>query len=187
MLSGVILAGNSRWSGYTDASVRDMGLMEVHVARMRKICSEIIISTNEPRPFLETFGKQVRIVTDFYKGKGALGGIYTALSLAVHPYVWIVDGELPIVSTRAASLLLDEVMRGEWDAVLPAADPYVQPYHAIYKKDCAITARDILQRGGGSVKTLLEAIQYGVIREETFIRRGVRPENMQKLMKTPAY
>lgn len=187
LLTGVILAGNVRLGTGKSGQKNGMELVKEHAGRMRKVCSEIIISTNEPRPFLELFGNQVRIVTDFFKGKGALAGIHAAMSLASNELIWLVDGELPTISIRVASLLLEERNKEDWDAAIPSVQQGVQPYHGIYKKGCAQKAADLLQKGDRSVVSLLDSIRYTTVSQEAFVRRGVRPENYQKLMKLPVF
>lgn len=185
MLTGVILAGKGAVTGEGGLTKHSEQLIKEHVSRMRKLCSEIIISTNEPRPYLLLFGDQVRIVTDFFRQQGPLAGLHASLSLAKNEAVWVADGELPIVSTRVATLLWEELLSGEWDAVLPMLHERVQLFHGIYRKGCSEKAYRLLQDNMNYPKSFLRQLNYTTLTEEYFRKRGVRADHLQKLMKIP--
>jgi molybdopterin-guanine dinucleotide biosynthesis protein A len=77
-MTGIILAGgkNSRMgTNKAFLEINGIRLIDNILAIYKKIFSEIIIVTNDPLSYTE-FSETV-IVTDIYKEKGALGGIYT--------------------------------------------------------------------------------------------------------------
>lgn len=108
-LSGVILAGgrNRRMGGSPKAllSYHREKLIHRQIRVMRTICEEVILVTNEPRLYLPIVDRDVRILTDSYAGQGPLGGMHAALSLARCDNVWIIDCDMPFVSSRAARLM----------------------------------------------------------------------------------
>ncbi|TXK76596.1 molybdenum cofactor guanylyltransferase [Paenibacillus sp. N3.4] len=150
MLSGVILAGgeNRRMRGELKALLPFGGkpLIARQIDIMREICDEIIVVTNEPKPYLSVVDRSVRIITDFYVGQGPLGGMHAALSLAKHASIWVVGCDMPFISSKAAQLLLQRKLDG-FEAVVPLVAGQMYPLHGIYDQACASHIGPLLQLG----------------------------------------
>ena len=86
-ITGIILAGgkNSRM-GTNKAYLEIDGerLIDKTLSIYRQIFTEIIIVTNDPLSYMEF--TDAAVVTDIYKGKGPLGGIYTGLFYSKNHY-----------------------------------------------------------------------------------------------------
>jgi molybdopterin-guanine dinucleotide biosynthesis protein A len=140
MLSGIILAGGEslRMSG-ENKSLLMLGAEKLilrQVRIMRELCSEIIIVTNTPRPFLRTVDESVRIITDYIPGKGPLSGMHAGLTLSRNPNTWVVGCDMPFLSPRAAELMLHKKKEGI-EAIIPWLQGAIHPLHGIYDRDCA--------------------------------------------------
>ena len=89
-MTGIILAGgkNTRM-GVNKAFLEINGtrMIDKTIDIYSRLFSEILIITNDPLPYLEF--TRAAIVTDIYKGKGPLGGIYTGLFYSKNPYVFV--------------------------------------------------------------------------------------------------
>ncbi|MCZ8515254.1 molybdenum cofactor guanylyltransferase [Paenibacillus filicis] len=107
-LSGVILAGgkNRRMGGSHKALLpfHQEKLVHRQIRRLKQVCTEIILVTNDPKTFLPLVDSDVRIITDYYSGKGPLGGMHAGLSLANHVNVWLIGCDMPFISPQAAKL-----------------------------------------------------------------------------------
>lgn len=153
-LSIVIQAGGqSRRMGTNKALLRFRGqpLIAWVVERLSGLGDEIIITTNQPEPlaFLN-----LPLAPDLLPGKGALGGLYTALSAARFEQVAVVACDMPFINPdllRGEANLLDA---GGWDAVVPT-DPqgYPEPLSAVYRRSTCLPA----------VKTALDAGEMRLI------------------------
>jgi molybdopterin-guanine dinucleotide biosynthesis protein A len=78
------------------------------VERFSSLAEEIIITTNDPQK-LSYLG--LSLYKDILLGNGALGGLYTALYYASHPYVAVVACDMPFASpslVAAAMLYIEE-------------------------------------------------------------------------------
>ncbi len=170
-MTGAILAGGSRggMTGIDRALLPIAGekLIERQVKELRKLCAEIIVVTNEPKPLFGVLGGDVRIITDFFPGGGPLGGMHSALRLARHSAVWIVGGDMPFVSAKAAEKLI-AAGGGPRDAVIPIVRGKPVPLHGIYDKQCADAAAKLLARGESGWTAYLGEITWQAVPADDF-------------------
>ena len=142
-MTGIILAGgkNSRM-GINKAFLEIDGtqLIDNILAVYQKIFSEIIIVTNDPLSYTE-FSDTV-LVTDIYKEKGALGGIYTGLFYATHDYSFIAACDMPFLNEDFIIYLAGQV--GKHDIIVPELSEGFQPLHAIYSRNCLSHIKKLL-------------------------------------------
>lgn len=145
-ISGIILAGgkNSRM-GEPKAflKIENRRLMDRTLDIYRKIFSEIIIVTNDPLAYTE-FSDAV-IVTDIYKGKGALGGLYTGLFYSTHNYSFASACDMPFLSKDF--ILYMNSLTGKHDIIVPEQKEGYQPLHAIYSKNCLAPIKRLITAG----------------------------------------
>ena len=62
-------------------------LIQRVIDRVSSIADELIVTTNRPEDY---FFIQARLVSDLIPDRGALGGLYTAIASATHPFVAVV-------------------------------------------------------------------------------------------------
>lgn len=107
------------------------------IERLTPLADELIVTTNRPNDyrFLD-----LRLVPDLKPGRGALGGLYTAIASASHTMVAVVACDMPFASPsllRAASRLLIEE---EADVVIPRSKEGYEPLHAVYRRETCMPA-----------------------------------------------
>ena len=162
-ITGAILAGGPRSSiaGQPKAlmPMGDDSLIARQIREMRKVCAEIIVVTDSPRSFIEHIDPSVRLITDFYPGRGPVGGMHAALHLARHPLVWIAASDMPFLSAEAARRLI-ESGTDCCDAIVPIVRYQPIALHGIYDKRCAEQAAKLLEAGTASVDDLLGRIVW---------------------------
>lgn len=122
-------------------------LIQRVIERLLPIADETIVTTNRPDDyrFLD-----MRLVPDLKPGRGALGGLYTAIASASQPIVAVVACDMPFANAsliRAASRLLVEE---EVDVVIPRVAPRAEragksqegyePLHAVYRRETCLPA-----------------------------------------------
>lgn len=134
-ITGIILAGgkNSRM-GANKAFLKIDGifLIDKILSVYRKIFSEIMIVTNDPLSY--TGSSDIMIVTDIYKGKGSLGGIYTGLFYARHDYAFVAACDMPSLNENFIRYMIGQT--GKHDIVVPELPEGFQALHAIYSRRC---------------------------------------------------
>jgi len=163
MLTGVILAGGvkRRMNGILKALLPFEGqpLIVRQIDQMRNLCDELMVVTDEPRPLLPVLDPSVRVITDFFKGCGALGGLHAALSLAGNSSVWIVGGDMPFLSSEAAEHMWKRKSEG-LHAVIPRIAGELVPLHGIYDRASTSHMIPLLERGESQILTLLNYIDW---------------------------
>ncbi len=153
MLSVVIQAGGeSTRMGENKAlkPFRGRPLIQRVLERVQSIADELFITTNQPEEFT-LLG--VPLVTDLRPGRGALGGLYTAIASAHQPHVAVVACDMPFASApllvAASGLLAQEAA----DVVIARTDEGFEPLHAVYRRETCLPA----------IESAMEADQWKVI------------------------
>ncbi|HCB01628.1 MAG TPA: molybdenum cofactor guanylyltransferase [Anaerolineae bacterium] len=154
MLTIVIQAGGQSSRMGEDKALKPFlgkPLIQRVIERLNPIADELIVTTNRPDEYRFL---NHRLVSDLIPERGALGGLYTAVSSASHPYVGVVACDMPFVSQmffeRATKLMVEE----EADVVIPRIKSEAssksggyEPLHALYRKETCLPAiEDAIQK-----------------------------------------
>ncbi len=140
MLSVAIQAGGqSTRMGENKALKRFLGrpLIERIVERLRPIADELFITTNQPEE-LAFLG--VPLVGDLRPGRGALGGLYTAIASAHQPCVAVVACDMPFASASLLEAAIRILEREAADVVIAKTDEGYEPLHAVYRRATCLPA-----------------------------------------------
>ncbi|MGD8402199.1 MAG: molybdenum cofactor guanylyltransferase [Anaerolineales bacterium] len=131
--------GESRRMGQDKALMSFLGrpLIQRVVDRLSPIADEMIVTTNNPDDY-RFLG--LSLFPDLKPGRGALGGLFTALSSATCDVVAVVACDMPFANTsliEASSRLLVEA---EADVVIPDSGGGLEPMHALYRRETCLPA-----------------------------------------------
>ncbi len=107
------------------------------VDRMRPIAAEMLVTTNQLDGY-EFLG--LPLFPDLKPGRGALGGIYTALSSAKSLLVAVVACDLPFASPNLIRCLANLLEAEQADAAIPAFPEGYEPLHAVYRRETCLPA-----------------------------------------------
>jgi molybdopterin-guanine dinucleotide biosynthesis protein A len=133
--------GESRRMGQDKALMPFLGrpLIQRVVDRLTPIADEVIVTTNRPEAyrFLD-----LPLFPDLIPGRGALGGLYTAIASATHPFVAVVACDMPFASAKLIEAASQIMLEEEADVVIPrlnSAEPAgksegFEPLHAVYRR-----------------------------------------------------
>jgi molybdopterin-guanine dinucleotide biosynthesis protein A len=129
--------GESRRMGNDKALLPFLGqpLILRLLNRLAWIADEMLVTSNQPENY-RFLG--LAPVPDIVQGVGALGGLYTALTAATHPYVAVVACDMPFAS---AELFLQELLllrESGSDAVVPRLASGIEPFHAVYRRETCL-------------------------------------------------
>lgn len=185
MLTGVILAGgdHGRMGGENKALLSIYGelLIERQIREMESICDEIIIVTNDPKPFLRVVDASIRIITDFMRGKGPLGGLHAGLSLAEYEEAWVVGCDMPAISAQAAHFMQQFKVEFKLEAVVPRIGGRLEMLHSIYNTSIANKTLSILGSGEHRIDQLLHHILWSEMDTDQFVVRGIETSFTQSI------
>jgi len=125
--------------------------------RLSPLASEVMVTTNHPGDY--AFVGRC-LVPDLIPGRGALGGLYTALSSALFPVVAVVACDMPFANLdllrEAARLLVEQ----DVDIVVPRSESGLEPLHAVYRRNtCLPEVRAALQEGQLKVISFFPAVR----------------------------
>ena len=112
-------------------------LIQRVVERLSPLANEVILTTNRPDDYAFL---NLRLFSDLKPGRGALGGLYTAIASASNPIVAVVACDMPFASPtllEAASKLLVEE---EVDVVIAKSEEGYEPLHAVYRREACLSA-----------------------------------------------
>jgi len=125
-------------------------LIQRVVERLAPIASEMIVTTNQPAEygFLD-----LRLAADLKPGRGALGGLYTAIASATHPFVAVAACDMPFASKKFFESASRLMVKEEADVVIAKTEEGYEPMHALYRRETCLPA----------IEAAIEADQWKVI------------------------
>ncbi len=118
--------------------------------RVSTIADQVIVTTNRPEDYAFL---NLPLFPDLKPGRGALGGLYTAIASAAHPIAAVVACDMPFASPplleAASKLLVEEAV----DVVIPKSEEGFEPLHAVYRRQTCLPA----------IESAIDADQWKVI------------------------
>jgi molybdopterin-guanine dinucleotide biosynthesis protein A len=133
-------------------------LLQWVVSQISSLNSDIIVVTASDKTLSQFIGYPgVRIVTDIYPGKGALGGIYTGLAISNSLYNLVVAGDMPFLNPTLLRYMI-QISPG-FDVVVPRVGKLTEPLHAIYSKSCLAPVERLLRQGKIKVRALFDLVK----------------------------
>ena len=167
MLSVVIQAGGeSRRMGQDKGLLLLLGqpLIARVMARVASLADEVLVTTNHPEAY-RFLG--VPLFEDVYPGTGALGGLYTALTVARHPLVAVVACDMPFASPEILAAARERLLEAEVDVVIPQSEDGYEPFHAVYRRDiCLPAVKDALEAGERRLISWFPAVKVATLSAE---------------------
>ncbi len=144
--TAIILAGgeNTRM-GREKACLMVHGktLLQRHCQMFAEHFDEIVISCREP---MSCSSSRVKMVVDKEKGKGPLMGIFAGLKASANRLNFIIACDIPDVDLSVLRRLFSE--SADCDIVVPSfKKDRIEPLFAIYRKDVALLAQDLVGQG----------------------------------------
>ncbi len=143
-VTGVVLAGGqSRRLGRDKAVEPFQGqpLIRRVLDRVAQVAQELVVVVADPArgqalPLEIGIESEAahRVALDRYPGAGSLGGIFSGLWAAQHPWALVVSCAMPFLNPALLRHMV--ALRPDADAVVPVVDGRPEPTHALYSKAC---------------------------------------------------
>ena len=133
-VTGVLLAGGKSRRMGEDKRYLVVGehtLLERGLAVLRSIFQQVLVVIAQDSPALDA---DARIVRDLVPDCGSLGGLYTGLTQATTPYIFVVACDMPFLDQAVISQFTSR--RTSIDIVMAKLAGRLHPMHALYGKRC---------------------------------------------------
>jgi len=177
MLSIVVQAGGgSRRMGQNKALLPFLGkpLVARVVDRLSFLGEETLVISNPPAE-VEFLG--IPVFEDLLPGRGALGGLYTALSVASQPLVAVVACDMPFANAMLLAALRDQLRSDDFDLAVPQSAEGLEPMHAVYRREtCLPAVQRALEAGEQRMISF-----YPMVKPRIFAVEEVRPFDPEQL------
>ncbi|MEW6404805.1 MAG: molybdenum cofactor guanylyltransferase [Chloroflexota bacterium] len=145
-------------------------LIERVIERLEPIADEVIVTTNRPEDYAFL---NLRLVPDIKPGRGALGGLYTAVASAQGDMVAVVACDMPFASANFFEMAARLMVQEEADVVI-AETPEgkgMEPLHALYRRETCVPA----------IEAAIEADNWKVIAWFPRVKvRALKPEEIKQ-------
>jgi len=112
-------------------------LIQRVIERLTPIADEMLITTNRPADYEFL---NLRLAADLKPGRGALGGLYTAIASASHPFVAVAACDMPFASVHFFESAYRLLVTEEADVVIAKTDEGYEPFHALYRRETCLPA-----------------------------------------------
>jgi molybdopterin-guanine dinucleotide biosynthesis protein A len=162
-LAAAILTGGraTRMGGVPKATLAIGGtpIIERQLSVLRQVAAPVFLVTSAG-------GRAeagLTLVRDAFPNHGALGGIYTAITVSPHERTLIVACDMPFLN-RA---LLEHMAGIDADLVIPRTSRGYEPLCAVYSRACAASIRERLRRGELEASRLPEGVRVAEVGPET--------------------
>ena len=142
-VTGVLLAGGkSRRMGEDKRHlvVGEQTLLERGLAVLQSTFREILVVIAQDSPPLNI---DARVVRDLVPDCGSLGGLYTGLTLATTPYIFVVACDMPFLNQTVITQFTSR--RGTADIVMARLADRLHPMHALYGKRCVPALEEMIR------------------------------------------
>jgi molybdopterin-guanine dinucleotide biosynthesis protein A len=97
--------------------------------------NKLLVITNHPEDY-QFLG--LPLYGDIFPGRGALGGLLTALEVSSTEYIGLIAADMPFASPQLLAFLWKEIEETRSDAVLPSSNFGPEPMHAIYHRETCL-------------------------------------------------
>ena len=163
----IIAGGQSRRMGRDKAFVQLGGASLIqHVIKRSADLNqaETILIANKPQAYKHL---GLPMYADAMPGKGALGGIYSALLHAKSDYALALACDMPFIKAELLRYMID-LIDAETDIIVPRVAGYPQGMHAIYRKTCLAPIRQQLQANRLKIIGFYEKMRVRCLDEDEY-------------------
>jgi len=103
--------------------------------RFSDMGEELLVITNDFSGYQDL---AVPLYKDIIPDRGALGGLYTALSISKNPLVGLIAADLPFASPALMAHLIKSLLTSNAQAAIPSTERGLEPLHAVYRRDTTL-------------------------------------------------
>ncbi len=139
-------------------------IIEKTVELFHGLFEETLIVANEKEPYLSF---DAGVYEDLIPNCGVLGGLYTGLFYASHPYCFVVGCDMPFLRESVIRLL--SFLVDDFDVVVPGTREGLHPLHAVYSRRCIDPIRRMLETKRRRVVDFYALVRIRVVDENEIL------------------
>ncbi len=165
--AAVLVGGQSKRLGLDKVLLEYDGqlLIRRSVTLLSSLFAKVLVIGHQ-RPEFDHLG--IKTIEDLIPGKGALGGLYTAIMAAGTPAVFVMAADMPFVFPSLINRVVE--LRGDADAVIPKGPRGFEPLCALYSNSCADPMKRAIDRDSFKIMAALEVLK--VLNPEISVEEG---------------
>ncbi|GIN86436.1 putative molybdenum cofactor guanylyltransferase [Heyndrickxia sporothermodurans] len=135
------------------------------VTEFSPISDEILLITNHPNEYNNL---EVRIITDSkeFKGHGPLAGIYAGLKASHAEHCLVIACDMPFASKQFGIWLVNQLLNGNYDAVIPSFEGRLHPLFGAYKRSVFPFVKNNLLADKRRMTDLLNELKVKVVEQQ---------------------
>jgi len=157
----IVLAGGKSSRLGRNKLVEKVGgqsLLERVITRLAYFKSEIVVVTAQDSvlPELAGYGG-LKVVRDIVPGKGALGGLYSGLTVSGRSYNVVAACDMPFINLDLFKHMIGQ--SENCDAVVPLFRGIAEPLHAVYSRSCLPVMQYLIEQNRLSILELFPMIK----------------------------
>jgi molybdopterin-guanine dinucleotide biosynthesis protein A len=167
-MNGIILAGGENRRMGTDKAFLEIDgrpLIERILDVFSSLFARTIVVTNTPDRYRDY---DIEMTSDVLDIRGPLTGIYSGLLKSTDEYNFVAACDMPFLNPRLISYM-GEIAEGQ-DAVVPRFNGYLEPLHAIYRKELLPVMEAQIRKQDRRIRGLFDHIRVRYITEEEIVR-----------------
>jgi len=103
--------------------------------RFLDVGDELVVISNDFSGYQDL---NLPLYNDLIPDRGALGGLFTALSVAKNPLVGLIASDLPFASPDLLVNLFEKLLLTGADGVIPNSENGLEPLHAVYRRETSL-------------------------------------------------
>ncbi len=151
-------------------TVEGKSLLEGTLEKISSVFDKTLV-VGHHRP--EFDGLMVKSQPDLIPGCGALGGIFTGLSLSRTPYIFAAACDMPFLDTDMIRKIAG--LRRSADAVVPLGPKGYEPLLAVYSTKCIDNFRESLENGVFRIMAALQGLEVSHPRLPEAVKKSRDP------------
>jgi len=124
-------------------------LVEHMITKAKSVADDILIVGPE-----EKYSAYGRVVEDFYKDCGPLGGIHAALNRSRTELNVVIPVDTPFLDTAFLAYMVDEARKNTAMVTVPKLNDGLQPLCAVYRRGFVTIAEEALKEGKHKIDAL---------------------------------
>lgn len=139
-------------------------LIERVIDRLNPIADEVLVTCNSQEPLSSL---RWPVFMDRKEGRGALEGLFTALSVSRGQYVAVAACDLPFASRKLMAHQYAVIQSGGMDVVVPGTPKGLEPLHAVYRRQtCLPIVEQMLDEGHFRISTLFGQVRTCILNQD---------------------